>query len=338
MDIIGIKCAAGKTRLLKEFFSQLASPVSYEKQIGFFIPTGALHTLGAKNYAKLISENHAFIQSVIAIPVGDFQHATLDIPFLTDHNMDIDQITLKELISDQEWCLAIEKTSLPNKVVITTLQENLEKARSWIDLTLPSIYTANIEDKLDVMTLKKMLPRRLDKPTQTAAVQAYAANLCQHASYAKITTSNQPQPAQQSRTCKTPLVDVSFDDAEFPPLQQVQQTTNATTMTTSNSLSRTTAESATMAPATPPYDYKAELERLSKEIKMKLRPQFEQLFSQLEQKIDSLVRSQEDQEKVNINVSKQLNFLVENVTKLLKNPVYQLHNNTQSPCSGDGHS
>jgi len=61
LDIIGIKCAVEKMRLLKEFFTQLALPASYEKQIEFFIPTSTVHTLGAQNYAKLISENQAFI-------------------------------------------------------------------------------------------------------------------------------------------------------------------------------------------------------------------------------------------------------------------------------------
>jgi len=90
--------------------------------------------------------------------------------------------------------------------------------------------------------------------------------------------------------------------------------------------------------ATPPYDYKAELERLSKEIENKLKPQLEQLFAQLDQKIDSLVQYCEDQEKVNENVSKQLNFLVESVLKLLKTPAYQLSQSSQSPRSGDGHA
>jgi len=42
-DIIGIKCASTHAQLLKEFYSQLASPAHYEKQIGVFISTGAVH-------------------------------------------------------------------------------------------------------------------------------------------------------------------------------------------------------------------------------------------------------------------------------------------------------
>ncbi len=58
------------------------SPTNYEKQIGFFIPTGAVHSIGAQNYAKLISNNDAFAKSVVTIPLGDFQYETLDILFL----------------------------------------------------------------------------------------------------------------------------------------------------------------------------------------------------------------------------------------------------------------
>jgi len=93
-DIIGIKCAAAQARLLKDFYSQLASLVHYEKQIGVFVLTGAVHLLGAANYANLLHDNNSYLQSVVTILVGHFQHATLDIPFLLDPAMDIDQMTL----------------------------------------------------------------------------------------------------------------------------------------------------------------------------------------------------------------------------------------------------
>jgi len=66
---------------LKEFFSQLASPVQYKKQIGVYIPVGAVHLLGTQLYAILICNNNVVLSSVTTIPLGNFQHATLDIPF-----------------------------------------------------------------------------------------------------------------------------------------------------------------------------------------------------------------------------------------------------------------
>jgi len=53
-EVIGIMCPITKARLLKDFYSQLASLASYEKQVGIFIPTGAVHLLGATNFANLI--------------------------------------------------------------------------------------------------------------------------------------------------------------------------------------------------------------------------------------------------------------------------------------------
>jgi len=82
--VIGIKCATSQAKLLKEFYSQLASPEIYEKQIRVFIPTGAVHLLETEKYVNIICENNAFLDDVTTIPVGDFQHPTLDIPFLMD--------------------------------------------------------------------------------------------------------------------------------------------------------------------------------------------------------------------------------------------------------------
>jgi len=80
-NVIGIKCTADKAKLMKEFYSQLASLAHYEKQIGIFVPIGAVHLLGVPNYAKLIRDNNSFLQSITTIPISDFQYATLDIPF-----------------------------------------------------------------------------------------------------------------------------------------------------------------------------------------------------------------------------------------------------------------
>jgi len=41
-------------------------------------------------------------------------------------------------------------------------KEHLNTACSWIDNMLPDVYSTNIEDKLDVMTLKKMQLWHLD--------------------------------------------------------------------------------------------------------------------------------------------------------------------------------
>ncbi len=174
---IGIKSAAPQARLVREFFSQLASPVHYEKQIGVFVPTGTAHLLGVDHYKKIIRDNNQFIDSVVTILVGDFQHATLDLPFSIDTTMDIKQTTLQELISDLDWCIRVDKATNDMKVIITTTKPQLEQARKWIDNTLPSLYKQHIADKIDVTMLKHLILRRLDRPILTAAATAYADKL-----------------------------------------------------------------------------------------------------------------------------------------------------------------
>jgi len=274
-----------------------------------------------QNYAKLISENDAFIHSVVAVPIGDFQHATLDILFSMDKNTDIEKTMLQDMISEQLWCLNVEKSTVPNKVMIMTTQDNLEMAQRWIDHTRVTLYKDNLKDKLDVTLKKKLFPRQLDKPNLTAASMAYTAMLCHWATYAKVTTG--PTKAPNTTQPQKAQVNILFAESDFPPLPTNNATTTQTNMDASTST--TTVTATTTAIVIPLYDYKAELECLSKEIKTSLWPQFECLFTQLEQKIDSLVQSREEQEKVNINMSKQLNFLVENVAKLLKHPIYQMH-------------
>jgi len=121
--MIGIKCESSQAKLLKEFYSQLASPEAYKKQIGVFIPTGAIHLLGTENYINLIRENNAFLNDVTTIPLGDFQHPSLDIPFSIDPSTDIELTTLQDFIAEQTWCLGVERTSLNNKVMITTTKK-----------------------------------------------------------------------------------------------------------------------------------------------------------------------------------------------------------------------
>jgi len=60
--------------------------------------------------------------------MGDFQHETLGIPFSMDESTDIEQITLQELIKEQDWCLNVNKTTTKNKVIITMTKPLLQKA------------------------------------------------------------------------------------------------------------------------------------------------------------------------------------------------------------------
>jgi len=72
--------------------------------------------------------------------------------------MDIDSITLHELILDQPWCLNIEHMTTANKVLVLMTKGQLSVAHKGIDTKLPEIYQQHINNKIDMTTLKHMIP------------------------------------------------------------------------------------------------------------------------------------------------------------------------------------
>ncbi len=178
-EVLGIKCAIDKGCLLKEFFNQSSVMTAIDPRLGTFVPTGGVHLIGMDAYAKLLREHNHFLHTVTTIPIGDFQHATLEIPFSTDATTDIDQTDLTEVIMSQPWCLSIKHSNIPNKVILITTIANILMACTWVDNTLPTLYAQHILDKLDVTTLQPFIPRCLDKPILTSASCTYASQLKQ---------------------------------------------------------------------------------------------------------------------------------------------------------------
>jgi len=338
-NVLGVKSTIQQARLLKEFFSQLASPTHYENQIGVFVPTGAIHLLGTENYAKLIRDNNAFIHSVVSIPIGDFQHETLDIPFSLDSSTDIDTITLLDLIAEQSWCLSIDKTTTMNKVIVTTTKTQLETARNWVDKVLPHIYTQCIMDKLDVTTLRRLMPRRLDKPVLTVAASAYADKLKLRTTAPTTTTATTKQFAKPPRTRKTPHVGISFEETDFPSLA-----TTASTQAVITNAAPPKTSTASLIPATPAtqYDYKAEMARISAVIENDLQKQFAAMFISMEQRIEQLTHQQAEhhaeQQKVNAFNTQQLGWVVDNMKSLLQHQPQGQSFHSPLPLRGNGQS
>jgi len=118
---------------------------------------GAVHMIGQDANVKLLRDNNSFLHTVAMVPIGDFQHETLEIPFSTDSSMDIDTTTLYDTILDQPWCLSLESTTTANKVLLVTMKGQLTMAREWVDNQLLEIYQQHISDKLDVTTLQDHL-------------------------------------------------------------------------------------------------------------------------------------------------------------------------------------
>jgi len=162
------------------------------------------------------------------------------------------------------------------------MTEHLDKARNWIDIDLPSIYSTNISNKIYVTTLHNIIPRCLNKPILTTASKAYANNLSKRMTYAAVaTTKTMTQPPCVK---KIQQVDLTFDPTDFPSLPKQAPTTTSTPTSSSTMSSAAVPSPATMQPM---FDYKAKLECLSIKIETKLCKHFGNIFSQLKSKINN---------------------------------------------------
>jgi len=157
------------THLLKEFFSQCGNPMALETCTGVFIPTGTVHIVGPEAYTNLLCNNNLYLQNITTVPIGDFQHATLDLPLPINVNTDIDTTTISNIIMEQTWCISLECSTMMNKVIVVTTKSQLKAAQDWVDNQLPLLYEQHIADKIDTTTLQQMTPRCLDKLILTTA-------------------------------------------------------------------------------------------------------------------------------------------------------------------------
>jgi len=158
-----------------------------------FIPTGTIHLVGPEACTNLLCAINAFLQNITTVPMGDFQHEMLKIPFSMDNDMDINQTNLFDLINDQPWCINVERSLTPNKVIFVTTKGQLQMARKWADDTLPVLYNQHISDKINVTTLRQITPRHLDKPTVTEASKTYADKLKQCLTLTPTSSNKQNQ-------------------------------------------------------------------------------------------------------------------------------------------------
>jgi len=93
-------------------------------------------------------------------------------------------------------------------------------------------------------------------------------------------------------------------------------------MITTSTTAQSTTSTSTSTTVQPQYDYQAELDRISHDIETKLKKQFDDLFVQLESKLDNFMKKCSEQKAAqdvfNGTVTKHLDYLVNNMQRFLK--------------------
>jgi len=254
--------------------------------------------------------------------------------------------------------------------MITTTKTQITQAHDWLDQQLPILYLQHVADKLDVTLLDRLTLHRLDKPVLTAASTAYAKTLQQCASNTMQHNSTK-QFTKPPHLTKQQLVDISFDEKDFPALMTPNTKTKPAVPTTTTTHAATSSQTSSTNSSTPitsttvttqqPYNYKKELARISNDIKTKLKKQFEDLFAQMEQKLDKLNKlmtqyaaqtttqdtkldnfiqrqavQKTEQDHFNKTITKPLDYLVNNMQHFLKLANPPPFSNYPLPKSGNG--
>jgi len=252
-----------------------------DTRFGVFLPSGAVHMVGVEAYKKLLCDNNEFLQTITTVPLGDFPHELLDIPFSNDRSTDIDARTLYDTMLNQTWCLSVEKTTTTNKILLVTTKGQVLDARAWTDNSLPEIYQQHLADKLDVTTLPQMTPRRLDKPVITSAATQYADKLKIRSTYVSATAAQSPQFNRPPKHRNNRPADLTYAAVTA---KMTQNNNSPPTL----SVVAAPAASAATTTSNPPFDYHEELKRITFDIENKLKAKLEAAIANLQSSVDAL--------------------------------------------------
>ncbi len=248
-DVLGVKTAPKDAKLLTEFLVRLAS-VTNDQRDGIFIPKGMAYLLGQPSYVQMLQENNFFLTTVATILVNmEYQawFAIID----PNQTSETEPILLHDPLLRQPWFIRLELVT-KNKCVVVTTQSNLQIARDWIDANLESMIRKSIPLGIDPPASD--LPRRLNKPTYSAASKTYADILKQQFSRAPTQNTTDTNHNRPPRKRQATLLDYDSDQSADPPISA----------TPSNSTPCPLPSPSTKAP---PVDYAAELLLLKNEIK-----------------------------------------------------------------------
>jgi len=239
----------------------------------------------------------------------------------------------------QPWCLSIERSTTPNKVILLTTISNLTTARNWVDDTLPELYQTHLMDKIDVTTLRPIVPRRLDKPILTSASRMYASRLKQSTEKLTVIPTKQNPLNRPPKSKIVKPADITF--AEATANARISQQPATHTMATTQPMVTT--------PIAAPFDTDAELQKIAKEVETTLQAKFDKVFAKLQQSLDTIEHKVEQKIQTHMNQlqqtqadkatqdnhSKQLDTLTKTL-KILLRQVNTLLDQTANPTPMNG--
>jgi len=159
-DVISVKGAPKDARLLRKFFTHLASKVTNDSRDGVFLPKGAVNLLGPATFVQVLQENNFFLTNVATVPINLEYGAWFAVIDPENHTNDT-PVSLHDHLLKKKWFLHIKLVTCTKCVIVTT-KSNLPEARAWLDDNLEPLICKSTPPGVDPPS--SHLPRCLDKP------------------------------------------------------------------------------------------------------------------------------------------------------------------------------
>jgi len=230
----------------------------------------------------MLSENNKYLTALATIPIEGIDDETLDLT-VTPPNAKHpnEQVSIRNILLSNPWCIQVEPTQTPGKILLVTMKGQITKARRWLDENLNPLFTIFLaRNPAYKPNNEQPVPARTDIVKHTEAMQTYAQSLIRkyHVSPYQPTLQTDKKydkpPQSTKRTAK-----LTYDPQNFPPLPNTKTNDKQTPTTTDpNGQSKLTSSGNTMNQNTtnPP---KIDLDAIQKDLERSLHEDFKNLIN-----------------------------------------------------------
>jgi len=138
-----------------------------------------------------------YLTAITMIPIEGINDDTLDLTVIpltvTTPN---DQVSIRNILLSNTWCIQVEPTQTPGKILIIMTKGQINAACNWLDKNLESLFTVYLARNPDYKPNKDQpVPTRTDIVKHTTTMQTYMQSLIHkyHVSPYQPTPPNEKQ-------------------------------------------------------------------------------------------------------------------------------------------------
>jgi len=277
-DVMGIKTNASHQSLLRELFSRLfTNPPADLGHIQFSL-SGIASVIGYNEYLTLLRENNKFFASLATIPIDGIDDTMLELDIrVADPKVPDKKMSLRDVFLNQTWCLQVEPTEKPGKIILVTTKAQLSVGRKWIDDNFESLFKVHLpRNPRYQQSTSTTVPRRTDRIHTSASMANYAETL------RKTIASLPSDPKSDKKYSRLPFVPKRgfrcIYDQDFPELPPAKS--KASTNSTQTQISNLSIASSNTTQTSTQNSQAIDLTTIKEEVRQSLLGEFNEILRQ----------------------------------------------------------